>query len=329
MFVRETGFRILEESEKELIKLVNRYAAQTLKFPSVLRCELMGLKDMPTSFVLHEAFKDEESHDVHMGRRQTSVFRFELKELAQDELETRLLELAEHGNYQRRAVRQKSAWETVANARSQDLNRKEPFVWVRSKLTRVEFAAATDGPFRGLPDPALVVALYRLEEAKVTLAGRLLWRVTMPREAPYVAHPAEAVLEVPCSIRTFPARFVVLVVGVEENGGRGVQEAYQRLEAAEHVMLSKLSQDEAPTSTLGEFSCAEAHPSQGLNVLPIVEGAPLTELMHNDTWVGASAAVVELMSIKLEDVQQFRLCTDATQNDWLATLCLSMGTGMG
>lgn len=335
MYVLETELTIDPGAQRRLFRSVRAYEGRARKQPGVLRCELLRRAEGKHDYVLHEAFHDEATYEAHVQKKHTKVFRFDLKEMALGPLVVRKLvnamplaappEAATSPGVSGR----RSAWETVANARSKDLKREEPFVWMRAKLTRVEFATATDGPLRGLPDPALVLAIYRLEEQKAALIGRLLWRMTMAREAPCVAEPSEAVLELPYSVRSFPARVVVLVVGIEENAGRGVQEAYQRVESAEATMLSKIAQDDATTTGLAEFSSGDARRPQAIPVLPIVDGAALSDCMHNDTWVGAGASVLELRPERLEEVIQFHLCAEPQLNDWRVTVCLNLGTGMG
>ena len=336
MYVCETELTIEPAAERRLVRSMGAYGARTRKQPGVLRCELMRYADDRCRYVLHEAFEDEATYDAHLRKKHTMLFRFDLNELAIGALVTRKLENAMPLAAEPLAAldpsavsTRRSAWETVANARSKDLKRNEPFVWMRAKLTRVEFATATDGPLRGLPDPALVLAIYKLEEQRPALIGRLLWRMTMAREAPWVAEPSEAVLELPYSVQRFPARLAVLVVGIEENGGRGVQEAYQRLEPADGTMLSKIAHDEATTTGLAEFSSGDTNRPQAVPVLPIVEGVALSDCMHNDTWVGASASVLELRPQRLEEVVQFHLCTEPKVNDWRVTVCLNLGTGLG
>jgi quinol monooxygenase YgiN len=336
MYVSETELAIEPTAERRLLRAMEPYGSRTRKDPGVLRCELLRHADDRCKYVLYEAFNDEATHDAHMRKKHTTLFRFDLNEMALGPLVTRKLENATPlvapapvARAPAEASSRSSAWETVANARSKNLKRDEPFVWMRAKLSRVEFATATDGPLRGFPDPALVLAIYRLEDQKPALIGRLLWRITMAREAPYVVQPSEAILEVPCSIQHFPAKVIVMVIGIEENGGRGVQEAYQRLEPADGTMLSKIHHDEATTCGLAEFSSGDALPPQAVAVLPIVDGAALSDHMHNDTWVGAGASVIELRPLRLEEVVQFHLCTHASVNDWRVTVCLNLGTGMG
>jgi quinol monooxygenase YgiN len=327
MYVSETELAIEPTAERRLLKAIGIYVSRTGKDPGVLRCELLRHADDRCRYVLYEAFRDEATHDAHLRKKHTTLFRFDLNEMALGPLVTRKLENAVPLTPPPPPSSRRSAWETVANARSKNLKHDEPFVWMRAKLTRVEFATATDGPLRGLPDPALVLAIYRLEDQKPALIGRLLWRITMAREAPYVVQPSEAILEVPCSIQHFPAKVIVMVIGIEENGGHGVQEAYQRLEPADGTMLSKIHHDEATTCALAEFTSGEALPPQAVAVLPIVDGMALSDCMHNDAWVGASASLLELRPQRLEEVIQFHLCTDARLNDWRVTVCLNLGTG--
>jgi len=52
----------------------------------------------------------------------------------------------------------------------------------------------------------------------------------------------------------------------------------------------------------------------------------LSDCMEKDTWVGASAAVVELQPARLNAVQKFRLAADPAVNDWRASISLSVET---
>lgn len=330
MYVIEREFRVHEDDAKKLLWAVTKYGSRARKAPGVLGCDLLHHADDGTAYVLHETFRDEAAQREHDRKKYAEQFRHALATLALEPIVTRRLRSAVGAHAATPPRPHKAAWETVANARgNKKLGGNEPFVWLRAKMTRIEFATATDGPMRGRPDPAILLALFHVEDGKSGLIGRLLWRVKMSSEAPFVARPTEALLEVPCSMDQLPARVVVLAVGIEENAGRGVTEAYQQLEDAEQTMLSRLSHAEAATESVAEFAGGEGPHARGEAVLPIVDGSPLPDRMDDDTWVGASASVVELSPANLEDVLQFRLCTDPKVNDWRATVCFSVGTGMG
>ena len=97
-------------------------------------------------------------------------------------------------------------------------------------LTSLELARGSDGLFRGEPEPALVVGVYRAHPSgRVALAGRLLARVRPP-EGGFPACAPLAGHAVSYDTRFSPDEHVVVVVaGVEEDGGAGVAALYERL----------------------------------------------------------------------------------------------------
>lgn len=105
------------------------------------------------------------------------------------------------------------------------------------RFDALEIAKGHDGFLRGAPEPALIVAVYRVQRGHARLFGRYLYRFDVPRSFPAKVEPMKESRErliVPCGE---DSRLLLLMLAVEEDNGRGVASMFAKVERGDAVVV--------------------------------------------------------------------------------------------
>lgn len=190
------------------------------------------------------------------------------------------------------------------------------------QVRELELAKGYDGLLRGMPEPVLIVGLYRVGSAHARLVGRYLYRFERPggfptKVAPRVRSDESLALTLPKN-----TRLAVLVVAVEEDSGRGLQALYAALEAGDAVVVWT-DQGPAPEPVHLPELCARAE-AEGVPhrvQLLLGEHDPSRDLQGDDfidanlLWTAASVGRRE---------HRMHLVAADGRNDWTAIVQLQL-----
>lgn len=149
-----------------------------------------------------------------------------------------------------------------------------------------------DGPFRGAPDPTLIIAAYAVRPSvtKTVLRAALRFRVT--GKIPVLALPD---VEQLTSSQLKNASAVVIVVAVfEENSGHDVRALTSALEDADGLHIVDIATGaQASPQVMTVRECVDDSALRELSPRGIVVGHGDASKTRSDTWVGAGALVVK------------------------------------
>lgn len=180
----------------------------------------------------------------------------------------------------------------------------------------LEVARGNDGFLRGLPEPSLVCGLFAVSADGTSLLGRQVCQFEQPTAFPQtVAARAPALIE--ATWMTGPdAALVVIVIGLEVDGGADVQRAYARLEDHAHLML--LDTSETPTALhLAELISHKEEWRTPRAVDVTTDGSRWDQSCTSDDWIAAAAFVPHARG-----PVRLRLLAADGKNDWTAKLTL-------
>jgi hypothetical protein len=189
------------------------------------------------------------------------------------------------------------------------------------KLECLEVARGHDGFLRGKPDPALLIAAYRINGVvPVSLVGRLFLRAKLIREIPCSVDLGEQELRYDARFAV-TERLVVLVLAAEENSGHGVQALYTALERPEQILLYS-ALDSVPTPrTLSDWAGQEWAAPAAPAVEVLLPGTSLTDLAGSDQYIAASAISVSSQA-RCDELWRLPFVAPDQRNDWTLVLRL-------
>jgi len=192
---------------------------------------------------------------------------------------------------------------------------------LRVLLQRLELGAATETrPLAGRADPCLVSAAYLLGRETAEVLGRSLIRLDLAADAPCVIESQEVLIDARLFSEKPELTIGLLVIGLEENGGRDVRRAYQCLEVPEALRVWAPTASMPDPVTLAEF--AESRGSAALNAQPVellLSDQQLSQAFEDDAWVGAALHVFTISSESSEAIARFHLGTKPDANDWVVS----------
>lgn len=201
----------------------------------------------------------------------------------------------------------------------------------RVELLQLEIASGYDGLLRGTPEPVLVVGAYALGASPRTLL-RTVCRIDVlehlfPQTIPASDGEQRARLGPVVGPDVGPdsgeARVLLLVVGVEDDGGPGVSKVYGALERAPELAIASLERGD-DTKTLAELALAPGSFSEATRAQVIVDGLPLQALCGDtDDWVGAAAVVLEHAGGARK--HRLHIAGSDLLNDWTAVFTTKFG----
>ena len=179
-------------------------------------------------------------------------------------------------------------------------------------LDWIEIALGDDGWGRGDPEPVLLLGLYALADERVSLVSRGLVR---PRvRSPYPNHAEGDGKPI---IATRPPKGVplaLLVLALEEDGGRDVRELYAKLEKPSFTLWS----DDDDTPNPRPFAEWLAGPRGSFGVHPLHDEVDLAEHCSSDEWIGATLIV----GVARGGSHRVHVRSEDGDNDWTVELAL-------
>ncbi len=195
---------------------------------------------------------------------------------------------------------------------------------LRLALETLEIARGHDGFLRGEPEPALLVAAYRVGgTAPLSLVGRLLVRAQPKSQIP--CHVELGQSEIHYDARFGVAeRIVVLGLAVEEDSGEGVQALYAAFETPEQLLLYDALEAEPTPRTLGDWSRDGCAAPAARPVEVLLGASSLEKLAPSDDYVAAAALSVTAQ-IRCDEVWRLPFVARDQRNDWTLVLRLSIG----
>lgn len=193
---------------------------------------------------------------------------------------------------------------------------------VRVEVDELEVAKGHDGLLRGMPEPVVVVAAWLVDALGALLVGRSTVRFQTPTTFP-CALPVPEKTRLDARLRGDEGSVVlVLACGVEEDNGRGVQEAYAAMERSAELALMWSEGDHPHGGPLDEFARSASSGLRSPRPVEVeLDRRALQEHVAGDDWIAAAACVAPCSEPGRRTLR-FPLRADDGKNDW--TLCASV-----
>jgi quinol monooxygenase YgiN len=333
----DTVVTVRESGREAFLVLTRLYLQQTRREPGVLRCELLERDGAPAGeYVLHEAFRSKDARAAHLTETHTHQYAGAVKPLltAQPEVTHFSVLAREALPPPLPASKSRQAWERSGRfsvqwphgaGSSQPAPIEPPRL--RVLLHRLELAVATESrPLAGRADPCLVTGAFLLHAGTVEVLGRSLIRLKLASDVPCVIESQDALIDVRLLSDAAELTILVLMIGLEENGGRDVQRAYQSLEVPEALRVW------APTAAMPDpVSLAELATNRAkatLNAQPVellLSGQLLSEAFEDDAWAGAALHVLTIDGAFDDTITRFHLGAKPDKNDWVVSALTQIG----
>lgn len=189
-------------------------------------------------------------------------------------------------------------------------------------MQQLELARGYDGLLRGMPEPTLLLGLYRIDGSHARVLGRYLYRFERPGGFPTKVGPKEKSRESLVIVPSPSTRLVLLALAVEEDSGRGIQTLYAELETGDSV-VAWTEHEAAPVPMhLPELSAGIMPPDLGQRVhLMFGERDPSIRLQGDD-WIDANLLWTSIAPKRRQHRMHF-VSADG-RNDWTAEVELSV-----
>ncbi len=319
--VTDTLLTIRESSREAFLVLTRLYLQRMRREPGVVRGELLQRMEGPsTEYVLHEVFRSQQACAVHVAEAHTKQYAQAVHPLltAQPLVVQFDVTACEPFFPPRPRGKSRAAWERAGHDSAQwspDLPR------MRVLLQRLELAAATEArPFAGRADPCLVSAAYVLSKGKVEVLGRSLIRLPLSTDAPCSLESKEALIDVRLGSDDGELTIVLLVIGLEENGGSDVRRAYQCLEVPDALRVWAPSSAVPDPIGLAEFADNRANTMRNAQPVELLLSEQLlSEAFDDDEWVGAALHVFTIGAALDDPITRFHLGAKPNENDWVVS----------
>ncbi len=184
------------------------------------------------------------------------------------------------------------------------------------ELKAIEIARGYDGPLRGAPEPALVLAIYRVTAQDVTLIARRAVRLSARGVYPERIEVNDDLgARVP---RVAGMRVLVLAAMLEEDSGRGIERVYADLEATSSLAAWAVDAHVPDPISLIEWARSTPALAPSTARVHLVDAAgDLRDQELGDDWIGA--ALFHLDDVRHErSERRMRFASQDGRNDWTA-----------
>lgn len=207
----------------------------------------------------------------------------------------------------------------------QALVRVDGGVRIDLRVRQLELARGYDGFLRGMPEPTMLVGLYRIDGSHARSLGRYLYRFERPGEFPTKVAPRESSQESLTMVPSSDTRVVLLALAVEEDSSHGLQHLYAELEHGDAV-VAWTEHEAAPVPMhLPELSAGPLAPDLGHRIhLMFGERDPSRQL-RGDDWIDANLLWTRLTSKRC--VHRLHFVSADGRNDWTAEVELALRAG--
>ncbi|HYQ01326.1 MAG TPA: hypothetical protein VER96_21790 [Polyangiaceae bacterium] len=212
----------------------------------------------------------------------------------------------------RRRTRNKPRPKPVASA---DNNNNPLRRRARLTLQTLEVTRGHDGFLRGKPEPAVLVAAYRVNgELPASLVGRLLVRVRLQGDMPCSIPLVDRELRYDARVGV-AERLVMLAFAVEENNGEGMAALYAAFENPGQLLLYNASESVPSPLTLGDWAKSSCSPPAARPIETLLGGESLEKIADSDQFIAACAFSLSAHA-KCDDAWRLPFLGRDERNDW-------------
>jgi hypothetical protein len=183
-------------------------------------------------------------------------------------------------------------------------------------LETLEIARGHDGFLRGAPEPVLLFGVYVTDGVTVRLLGRSIHRFH-PKSTEFPADVTTATTALPaCRVSSAGKfAFVVLAIGLEEDGGIDVQRMYGALEHHDNLSVWAAQRADVDPTPLSKLPRAWNAP---LAVELSIDGAAASASCHSDKWIGAVCWSMAPRPSAPRSQYRLHFLAPDRRNDWTA-----------
>ncbi len=183
----------------------------------------------------------------------------------------------------------------------------------------LEVIQAEDGAFRGAPEIAVLVGVYRTRPLGASLAIRLVIRCRVTDRLPCVVALDEPVGNMSARLES-DERFVVLALALEEDSGDGLRRLYGALEDPSRLRLWTASDAVPNPSELERWSPEGILAPQAVRVELLIDESEPAQLADPDDYLSASAFTVPVPRQRYDEIWRLSFEDRDRTNQWTATL---------
>ncbi|MFZ5896020.1 MAG: putative quinol monooxygenase [Myxococcota bacterium] len=345
---------VTAEGDAAFVHATRLYRRSTRAEVGNLRLEFLRRQEQPSAFYVYELYRDRAAYELHMRAEHTQRW-FEACAGLTCEMKTTML-LPEGVDARppplsqaARPALESSAWwpsgSDEANARRSAQVRRSGGVGdggvdrvrerervrgaerevgeqrlprVKVVLESLEFAAAHAGFLQSTPDACFLVGMYAWCGRGLEPAARAVYRRALRESRPCKLGPRELLFDVPLILYGLPLRVGVLMLALEENGGRDVATVYREMADPQAFRLWAKSEGVPNPLVLADWFSPERMNPEAVEVLQ--NHVPMSEVLETDTWVGAASAQFAFAEIGDTRVARLHVISDDDRNDWLAQI---------
>jgi hypothetical protein len=184
-------------------------------------------------------------------------------------------------------------------------------------MTQLEMARGHDGLLRGGPEPVIVVGVYMFDGVSVRMLGRTVQRFVAGHAFPTTLEPEPAQYIRRQIQFDGSLRFLVLVLAVEEDGGKDVGRLYGMLERHHQLALWPKDGSDLNPRDLTSLAQDEDVWTEPTPVHVLDDGRTVGPL-ESDDWVGACLFLVDGANEDRSSLYRAHLLSRDRRNDWTA-----------
>lgn len=186
------------------------------------------------------------------------------------------------------------------------------------RLEQLELASAHDGAFRGAPEPLVMIGVYRVGGASMTLVDRHLQRAVPIAPYPAIVELGESMeVRIP---RVEGMKIVVLGLALEEDGGGGVAHLFGQLGAPDRLALWPTEEVEPDPVSLADWALRDPIPAPASATVHVLDdGKDLRDAVLGDDWIGGSVFHLPDRRANVSG-RRLRFRSADGKNDWTLVL---------
>lgn len=194
-------------------------------------------------------------------------------------------------------------------------------VTIAIEVAALEVVAGFDGLLGGKPEPVLVLGAYAVGRGQAVLLDRAMGRFLPKGRFPVTVSP-EAPVKLGARLvsKAEDLHFVLLVLALEEDGGKDVRAFYGSLEHPNELSVFASTQAEVSPLGVGEVGAARWPLDQPTAVDLLADGSPASSRCTDDTFIGASVLHLSTRRAPATSLYRVPFRSADRRNDWTAFL---------
>jgi hypothetical protein len=188
-------------------------------------------------------------------------------------------------------------------------------------MNYLEVARGHDGMLRGMPEPAVIVAVYACIGPQVMVIGRTLHR--FEPKGPFPCSAVSGVVSLPEGAVTTmaPVHYVILAVALEEDGKEDTQRLFGALEHHRRLALWAVDHQEIEPRSIAAVGGPAFPTPQTVELF--FDNLPIPASCKSDKWVGAVAWSVPSQGVLSESLYRLPFLSPDGRNDWTAVVSIT------